>query len=69
LSRYEGLVEVEALTEEFGCQRLLYGSFYPRYAMGPMLFYLHHTSLSETDLKAICAGNLEHLLGQGGQHD
>ena len=63
LSRYEGLEEVEALNEEFGCQRLVYGSFYPRYAMGPMLFYLHHTSFSETELKTVCAGNLERLLG------
>ena len=69
LSRYEVLGEVEALREEFGCQRLLYGSFYPRYAMGPMLFYLHHLRLDDAELTAVCAGNLERLLGEGGSHD
>jgi hypothetical protein len=63
LSRYEVLGEVEALLEEFGADRFVYGSFYPRYAMGPMLYYLHHLRCSETELAALCAGNLERLLG------
>jgi hypothetical protein len=62
LSRYECLGEVEALLSEFGAGRLAYGSFYPRYAMGPMLYYLHHLQCSEADLAALCAGNLERLL-------
>jgi hypothetical protein len=69
LSRYEVLGEVEALTEEFGHQRLVYGSFYPRYAMGPMLFYLHNIPFSDAELTAICAGNLERILGEGGKND
>ena len=61
LSRYEPIGEVEALVDRFGADRLVYGSWYPRYAMGPILFYLHHTRISEEDLARICAGNLEQL--------
>jgi len=63
LSRYEGLGEVEALAREFGSERLLYGSFYPRYALGPILHYLHETDLPEGALAGICGGNLDRLLG------
>ncbi|MBI2501896.1 MAG: hypothetical protein HYW07_01520 [Candidatus Latescibacteria bacterium] len=64
LSRYECLGEVEELLGEFGASRLLYGSFYPRYAMGPMLYYLHHLRCGDAELAALCAGNLERLLGR-----
>lgn len=69
LSRYEPIGELEALQDEFGAERLVYGSWYPRYVMGPMLFYLHHTNLSETDLALVCAGNLERILQGEGQRD
>ena len=65
LSRFENLGEVEALVAEVGPERLLYGSYFPRYAMGPILFYLHHMEIDDSDLAAICAGNLERLLGGG----
>ena len=65
LSRYEPIGEIEALRDEFGAERLVYGSWYSRYAMGPMLFYLHHTNLSDDELAMICAGNLQRILGQG----
>lgn len=67
LSRYESIGGIEALCAEMGAQRLLYGSWYARYAMGPMLFYLHHTNLSAEELGLICAGNLERTLGVGKQ--
>jgi hypothetical protein len=67
LSRYEPIGEVEALRDQFGAKRLLYGSWYSRYAMGPMLFYLHHTNLSDSELALVCAGNLERIL-QGEKH-
>ena len=54
--------DFEALRDEFGAQRLVYGSWYARYAMGPMLFYLHHTNLTEAELALVCAGNLERIL-------
>jgi hypothetical protein len=63
LSRYEPIGEIEALCQEFGAERLVYGSWYWQYAMGPMLFYLHRTDLSEEELALICAGNLVRILG------
>jgi hypothetical protein len=62
LSRYEPLGEIEALCDEFGASRLVYGSWYPQYAMGPMLFYLHSTRLNDYELALVCAGNLERIL-------
>ena len=69
LSRYEVPGGIEALKAEFGVERLIYGSFYPRYAIGPMLYYLHHTRLSDPELAAVCAGNLKRILGEEGQDD
>ena len=62
LSRYEKLGGVEELRDEFGAERLLYGSYYPRYAMGPILYYLHTADFSTDELAAVCAGNLERIL-------
>ena len=67
LSRYEPICEIESLRDEFGAERLVYGSWYSRLAMGPMLFYLHHTNLTDAELTSICAGNLERILGGGTQ--
>jgi hypothetical protein len=64
LSRYEPIGEIEALCHEFGASRLVYGSWYSRYALGPMLFYLHHTDLSGDELALICAGNLVRILAR-----
>jgi len=63
LSRYEAFGQVEELTSEFGADRLIYGSGFPSYAMGPLLFYLHHCpKLTATQLQMICGGNVERLL-------
>jgi len=64
LSRYEPIGEIEALADEFGAQRLIYGSWYWQYAMGPMLFYLHQADLSPEELAMVCAGNLARILGR-----
>lgn len=64
LSRYETIGDIEALYREFSVERFLYGSWYPRYAMGPMLFYLHHLDLAPESLAQICAQNLEKLIGE-----
>lgn len=69
LSRYEPIGEFEALRDQFGAERLIYGSWYWRYAMGPMLFYLHQTRLRDDELALICAGNLERILQGEGRHD
>ncbi len=66
LSRYEVLGELENLKEEFGADRFVYGSYYPRLAMGPMLFYVHRIGLSETELAAVCGGTLEKVLAGDG---
>ena len=63
LSRYEGLGKLQPLIDEFGIERLVYGSFYPRYAMGPILFLIHHLGLDPSALAILCAGNLERILG------
>jgi predicted TIM-barrel fold metal-dependent hydrolase len=63
LSRFESLDAVNNLIARFGAERLLYGSWYPRYALGPMLYFIHHCGLPEAILAQICAGNLERLLG------
>ncbi len=69
LSRIEPLGEVEALCGEYGAERFVYGSWYDRFAMGTMLFYLHHTDISESELELICAGNLLRILQGEGRHD
>ena len=63
LSRFENLGGIEALIGEFGIERFLYGSYYPRYAMGPMLFYLHHLAIDDDALAALTSGNLKRILG------
>ena len=64
LSRYEVFDDVRELVREFGAERLMYGSGYPGYAMGPILFYLHHIKLTDRQLALIAGGNLERLMGQ-----
>jgi hypothetical protein len=63
LSRYEILGDVERLIDGYGVRRFIYGSFSPRFAMGPILFYLHHIGLSAADLAGVCGGRTEALLG------
>ena len=69
LSRYEPIGGVERLMGEFGAERFVYGSWFGRYAMGPILFYLHHLAISEAELALLCAGNLERILAEAGSHD
>ena len=62
LSRFETMGHVEDLVKVFGAERFVYGSWYPYYAMGPVLFYLHHTDLTEKQLKLICSENIKKLM-------
>lgn len=66
LSRFESLDAIGDLVRQFGAGRLLYGSGYPRYAIGPVLYMLHRSRLPDAALAQICAGNLEQLLGLAG---
>jgi predicted TIM-barrel fold metal-dependent hydrolase len=63
LSRFESLDAIGDLVRRFGAGRLIYGSGYPRYAIGPVLYMLHRSGLPDAALAQICAGNLEQLLG------
>ena len=63
LSRFEPLDGVRRLIARFGVERLVYGSAYPRYALGPIAYYLHHCDLDRAQLTQICSGNLERLYG------
>jgi predicted TIM-barrel fold metal-dependent hydrolase len=67
LSRFETLDAINNFIERFGASRLLYGSWYPRYAMGPVLYFIHHCGLSRETLAQICAGNLVQLLSRPGE--
>jgi hypothetical protein len=62
LSRYEVCGGVEELALEFGAERFLYGSAYPRYAMGPVLHYLAHCAFTTEQRALICGGNVSRLL-------
>jgi predicted TIM-barrel fold metal-dependent hydrolase len=64
LSRFESLGAIPDFVAAFGAERLLYGSWYPRYEIGPMLYALHHYGFDQHTLQAICAGNLESLLAR-----
>ena len=66
LSRYETLGDVEALCGEFGAERLLYGSWYPRYEMGPILYYLHHTTADGGGAGGGVRGQRGAAAGRGG---
>ncbi|MFT5193377.1 MAG: putative TIM-barrel fold metal-dependent hydrolase [Cellvibrionaceae bacterium] len=69
LSRFEPMNQFEALSQDVGADRLLYGSWYSNYAMGPILFYTHHCGWNDEQLALVCAGNLERILAGGGQRD
>ena len=54
---------VKRLMDTVGPQRILFGSRFPDSSMGNQLYNLHRSDLSDNDLAAICAGNLDRLLG------
>lgn len=50
------------LIDAIGAERLMFGSRFPDSAMAPPLYFLHRSGLSQSQLSAICGGNLERLL-------
>ena len=52
-------IAIDAIGEE----RIVFGSGFPESAISPQLYQLHRYGFSDSTLKAICAGNLERLLG------
>ena len=54
---------ISRLLDTIGEERVLFGSRFPDGSMSPQLYHLHRLGLGEDSLRAICAGNLEKLLG------
>ena len=65
LSRLVSTNGIPELLDAIGHERILYGSRFPDADMGPQLHNVHRCGLSDQALRAICAGNLERLLGLG----
>ncbi len=63
LSRLETPGVVEDLVTQIGARRLLYGSYYPRYAMGPVLWALQRQQIESWQLQRILDGTARELLG------
>ncbi len=63
ISRFVTVGGVNSVVDAIGPERVLFGSRFPDQALSPQLFHLHHTDLGMDALQAICAGNLERLLG------
>lgn len=63
LSRWDYFEGPIRAREAIGVERLLYGSNLPEFEPGSYLFFLHRCDFTEAELRAICAGNLERLLG------
>jgi len=63
LSRIVSVDGINRLLNLVGSDRILFGSRFPESSMAPQIYSLHLNDLSNEDLTAICAGNLERLLG------
>lgn len=55
---------VADFVKRYGPDRLIFGSGYPRLAMGGCRSMLHHADISDKDKQAIAAGNLGRLLAE-----
>ena len=63
ISRFVSVDGIARLLDVVGGERILFGSRFPESSMAPQLYNLHLNGLSNEVLAAICAGNLERLLG------
>ena len=63
ISRFVLFNGVSRLLDAVGSERILFGSAFPDSPMAPQLYNLHLNGLDAAGLAAICAGNLERLLG------
>ena len=69
LSRHETLGAIEDLVTSVGARRLLYGSYAPRYAMGPVLWGLHRLAIEPWQLQRILDGTARELLRLPAEQD
>ena len=60
---YECDGAIPELCQEYGSQRLLFGTGYPEVPMGGAVLTLLHCGLPQQDIEAIAASNLKRLLG------
>ena len=63
ISRFVMVNGIARLLDAVGGERILFGSAFPDSPMPPQLYNLHLNGLDNDVLAAICAGNLERLLG------
>jgi len=62
VSRYVIADGIARLIEDVDPGRVMFGSRFPEQAIAPQLYHLHRLGLNETDLRAVCGGNLARLL-------
>lgn len=62
LSHFDVGDGITKLVDEFGSDKLIYGSGYPDLAMGPYYYYLKNSDLNHCALNSILHENLEKLL-------
>jgi predicted TIM-barrel fold metal-dependent hydrolase len=53
---------IEAFVKDYGPERMLYGSGFPRSHFGGMLLALKHSRITEEARRAIAGGNLERII-------
>lgn len=63
-SRYIPNQGIEALVEEFGSDRILFGSAMPYYSGAGAVFHIRNLMLPEEDKKAIASENVKRLLSE-----
>jgi len=63
LSRSVNTDVLVRMLDAVGEERIVFGSRFPDGSISPTLYGLHRYGLSDETLAAICAGNLERLLG------
>ena len=63
ISRFFLTNGISRLLDAVGHERILFGSGFPDSSMSPQRYNLHLIGLFNNVLAAICAGNLERLLG------
>jgi len=64
ISRYELDGGIEAFYRRYGSERLVFGTCFPRFAVGGPLLHLLHARIPTTARERIAAGNLDELLGR-----
>lgn len=63
LSRHAITDGVQMFISAIGVERIMFGSRFPESPLGANLFHLFNCGLESDQLRLVCAGNLERLLG------